>query len=375
MKIAYDAKRLFNNNTGLGNYSRTMINILSEYFPDNEYQLYTPLIKNKDFEAAYSGNSRCRIVNRDSKLFGSIWRSYCQASEMKKDGVQIYHGLSNEITNGLSNKGIRSVVTIHDLAFITFPGMYKPIDRWIYNSKFRKACRNCDVILSISKSTENDIVKYYGISPEKIQTIYQPVNPIYYKAMDLEEAASATQKYKLPKDYMLYVGSINSRKNLLGILKAMQTISPGQRIPLVVVGNGRGYKQEVMQYISSQKMEKDVIMLGTQDNRELMSLYRLARLFVYPSFYEGFGLPVVEAMLCGCPVVSSNVSSLPEAAGPASLLADPYSVESIADCIQKGLEDSALRERMIDEGYRYAMENFDPGKQAGKVMELYKKLI
>ncbi len=375
MKIAFDAKRLFNNNTGLGNYSRTMINILSEYFPENEYQLYTPSIKNKDFEKAYSENSHCRIVNRDSKLFGSIWRSYCQASQMRKDGVQIYHGLSNEITNGLKSKGIKSVVTIHDLAFITFPDMYKPIDRWIYNHKFQKACRNADMILSISKSTENDIIKYYSISPDKIKTIYQPVNPIYYKRISADTASAAIKKYQLPADYMLYVGSINSRKNLLGIVKAMASLPGDIRIPLVVIGNGRGYKQEVMEYLHASGMDKYVIFLGAKDNADLQALYTMARLFVYPSFYEGFGLPVVEAMLCGCPVVTSNVSSLPEAAGNSQLSADPYSIESIADCLQKGLCDSNLRQKMTAEGYEYAMRNFDPEVQAGKIMELYKNLI
>ncbi len=376
MKIAFDAKRLFNNNTGLGNYSRTMINILSEYFPENEYHLYTPSIKNKDFEKTYADNDRCRIINRDSKIFGSIWRSYRQASLMKKDGIQIYHGLSNEITNGLSSKGIRSVVTIHDLAFITFPGMYKSIDRWIYNHKFKKACQNADVILSISKSTENDIIKYYGISPDKIKTIYQPVNPIYYSGADTENTPlAAMKKYNLPAEYMLYVGSINSRKNLLGILKAMNLMKNHNMPPLVVVGNGRGYKQEVLEYIAQNKMESKVIFAGSKDNEELKALYTGARLFVYPSFYEGFGLPVVEAMLCKCPVVSSNVSSLPEAAGNDSLLADPYSIESIHECMEKGLCDSQLREKMAKAGYEYAMSSFDPRIQAKKVMELYKNLI
>lgn len=375
MKIAFDAKRLFNNNTGLGNYSRTMINILSEYFPENEYHLYTPTIKNKDFEKAYSENSHCRIVNRDSKLFGSVWRSFCQAQQMKKDGVEIYHGLSNEITNGLGGKGIKSVVTIHDLAFITFPDMYKPIDRWIYNHKFLKACQNADMIISISKSTENDIIKYYGISPEKIKTIYQPVNPTYYNRTTEALSSETIKKYKLPAEYMLYVGSINSRKNLLGIIKAMNMMKRDNMPPLVVVGNGRGYKQEVLEYIDKNRLGDKILFIGSKDNEELKALYTMAKLFVYPSFYEGFGLPVVEAMLCGCPVVTSNISSLPEAAGPDQLQADPYSIESIHDCMEKGLCDNELRNRITKAGYEYAMKNFDPRTQAEKIMGIYKSII
>lgn len=373
MKIAYDAKRLFNNNTGLGNYSRTMINILSEFFPDNEYLLYTPTIKNVDFETIYSAKGNCNIVNRDSKLVGSLWRNSMQAAQMRDSGVQIYHGLSNEITHKLRKNGIKSVVTIHDLAFITFPKMYKPIDRWIYNRKAKKACVDSDVIISISKCTENDIIKYYGIAPEKIKTIYQPVNPIYYFPMDKQLAEAAIAKNGIPNQYILYVGSINSRKNLLGIVKAIKQIP--DCLPLVVVGNGRGYKQEVMRYIVENKMEKQVIFSGAKDNNELKALYTMASLFVYPSFYEGFGLPVVEAMLSGCPVVSSNISSLPEAAGNDQLLADPYSVDSIAECIEKGLGDNNLRNKMIAAGYKYAVENFDPRIQAGKIMDVYKSII
>jgi len=375
MKIAYDAKRLFNNNTGLGNYSRTMINILSEYFPENEYQLYTPLIKNKDFEAAYSENRQCNIINRNSKLFGSFWRSFSQASQMKENGVQIYHGLSNEITRGLRKNSIASAVTIHDLAFITFPKMYKPIDRKIYDYKFRKACKDSDVIISISKCTENDIIKYYGINPDKIKTIYQPVNPLFYNRINSEAAKSAIVTHNIPQDFMLYVGSINSRKNLLGIVTAMSIMKADNRLPLVVVGNGREYKDEVLSFIRKNDMDKDVIFLGNQDNKTLHALYTLAKLFVYPSFYEGFGLPVVEAMLSGCPVVTSNISSLPEAAGPDQLQADPYSVESILECMERALGDSALRENMIAKGYEYAISNFDPQKQAEKVINVYKTIL
>lgn len=373
MKIAYDAKRLFNNNTGLGNYSRTMIDILCEYFPENEYHLYTPKIKNKEYGRLYQANKCCRIINKNSKLFGSLWRSALQSPQMQKDGIDIYHGLSNEITGGLGKRGIKSVVTIHDLAFITFPQMYKAIDRKIYDIKAKKACQNADLIISISKSTENDIIKYYNIAPEKIRTIYQPVNPVYYNKISTEEASRTIAKYNLPTDFMLYVGSINSRKNLLGIVKAMQIVGDNV-IPLVVVGNGREYKQEVLNYIAANKMEKKIIFLGGKEITELQALYTMAKLFVYPSFYEGFGLPIVEAMLSDCPVLTSNISSLPEAAGPNSLLADPYSTESIALCMERGLFDTELRKSMIEKGYEYALENFSPKQQAAKVMDVYREI-
>lgn len=375
MKIAFDAKRLFNNNTGLGNYSRTIIDILAQYYPNNEYHLYTPIIKEQQFANIYNNIPCCKTINKNSKLIGSLWRSSMQASQMKKNHINIYHGLSNEITSGLKKNNIASVVTIHDLAYITFPTMYKGIDRMIYNHKTKKACKDADIIISISKSTENDIIKYYGIDAAKIKTVYQPVSPIYYQQLDKNTAATIVDKLDLPSEYMLYVGSINSRKNLLGIVEAINMMKQDNRIPLVVVGEGGEYKQKVLQYIAANNMQNQVIFLGRRNLTEIRALYTLARLFVYPSFYEGFGLPVVEAMLCGCPVVSSNTSSLPEAAGPNSLLADPYNTESIFHCIQQALGNTSLRSEMIEKGFQYAIANFSPKSQAAKIMDIYQSLM
>ena len=170
---------------------------------------------------------------------------------------------------------------------------------------------------------------------------------------------------------MLYVGSINSRKNLLGIVKAMQLLPSDIDLPLYIVGNGHEYKREVKNYIAAHGMESRFRWLGGLTHAELHQLYAHAQLFVYPSFYEGFGLPVVEAMLSGCPVVSSNVSSLPEAAGPYSLLADPASPEDIAEKMLQALTDTELRTRMIAGNRQYAMQTFHPAVLARKLMETY----
>ncbi|MBQ6683439.1 MAG: glycosyltransferase family 4 protein, partial [Bacteroidales bacterium] len=173
--------------------------------------------------------------------------------------------------------------------------------------------------------------------------------------------------------YMLYVGSINSRKNLLGIVKAMELLPPDIDLPLYVVGNGHEYKREVQKYIVAHGMESRFRWLGDLTHDELQQLYAHARLFIYPSFYEGFGLPVVEAMLSGCPVVSSHVSSLPEAAGPYSLLADPSSPEDIAEKMLQALTDTELRARMITGSRQYAMQTFHPTVLAQRLMEVYSK--
>lgn len=371
MKIAFDAKRLFNNFTGLGNHSRTTVDILTQFYPENEYLLYTPKIKHNAVTAPYLDLSSCHTVMPHGLLRGSAWRTFGLASAVKKEGADIFHGLSNELPARLD---IPSVVTIHDVAFKTFPDMYHAPDRFTYNLKWRHACKRADRIIAISESTRQDIIRFYDVDPSRIDVVYQPVNSIYYTDDKGRCPEGLTQYAANP--YMLYVGSINSRKNLLGIVKAMELLPKDIQIPLIVIGNGREYKQKVLDYIVEHKLEDRIIFSPDKVGTEgLRYLYSNARLLVYPSFYEGFGLPVVEALLSNCPVVTSNVSSLPEAAGPDSLLVDPGSVQDIAHKMKMLLTDNTLRQSIAEKGYRYATDNFSPKVLADRLMDVYNKLV
>lgn len=301
MKIGFDAKRLYNNFTGLGNHSRTTIDILTAEYPDNQYILYTPKLRLNHVTSPYLQKAGCHTVQPHGFLRGGLWRTFGLPTDLKRDGIELFHGLSNELPVGIRRSGIPSVVTIHDVAFRTFTDMYHWADRQIYDQKWRYAVRHADRIIAISECTKRDIIRFYDIDESKIDVVYQPVNVRYYE-----------QPRKSGEDspYMLYVGSINSRKNLLGIVKAMELLPPDIDLPLYIVGNGHEYKREVESYIAAHGLQSRFRWLGGLTHDELQQLYANAQLFVYPSFYEGFGLPVVEAMLSGCPVVSSNVSSL-----------------------------------------------------------------
>lgn len=362
MKIGFDAKRLYNNSTGLGNHSRTTIDILTEYFPENEYLLYTPRVGSNPVSASYLDKPHCQTIQPHGLLKGSLWRTFGLSAESK--GADLYHGLSNEIPVNLK---IPSVVTIHDVAFRTFTDMYHWQDRQIYNLKWKYACKNADRIIAISECTKNDIMRFYGIDESKIDVVYQPVNSVYYT--DIEYQRDKKERY------MLYVGSINSRKNLLGIVKALEQLPKDLQIPLVVVGKGREYKKQVEEYISQHNLTHLVDFREVDDTNELHRLYCGATLFVYPSFYEGFGLPVVEAMLSRCPVITSNVSSLPEAGGPHSLKVNPNDSAEIASAMKQILTDDSFRQDMIEKSYRYAVDTFHPHVLANKLMDVYCKVL
>ena len=371
MRIGFDAKRLFNNFTGLGNHCRTVIDILTEYYPENEYILYTPKIRTDSRTEPYLSKTGCRTVTPGSFIQSSFWRTFLISGIADKDGLDLFHGLSNEIPVNLRKP---SVVTIHDVAFKTFPDMYHIPDRIIYNAKWKYACSHADKIVAISTCTKNDIIEYYGVDPDKIDVVYQPVNNIYYS----DNHGIRPQLPKKIKDhsYMLYVGSINSRKNLLGVIKAIELLPDDLRIPLVVIGNGREYKQEVLHYITDHNLNDLVVFPSSHiGTAQLRYLYANATMLVYPSFYEGFGLPVVEAMLSNCPVITSNISSMPEAAGPDSLLVDPYDIGDISDKMVRLLTDETLRLETVSKGYAYASDRFNPKRLAQSLMNTYQSIL
>ena len=351
MKIGFDAKRYYHNRTGLGNYSRTLVDDMRRLFPENEYVLY------------------------DER---SLKRTFMLGRTASRDGCDIYHGLSNELPVYLAKRrGLKTVVTMHDICWKTYPDMYHTFDRHMYDRKYGRSCRKADRVVAISESTKRDVMHYYGVPEERIDVIYQPVQKFFYTPMTAIEADALIHESLplLPKDYVLYVGSINARKNLMAVVKALALIPKDQRPMLLVVGNGREYRRKVEQYVYSHGL-RDSVMIESNiyNNRLLQALYRQARVFLYPSFYEGFGLPVVEAALQHTPVITTTVSSLPEAAGPDACLIDPNSsdaVEILLDYMKRLLTDDAYNESVATRMEQYARRMFAPDTLTRQMVELY----
>ena len=364
MKIGYDAKRLYCNFTGLGNYSRTLVGNIIKLFPQDELYLYTPKRKISDIKGA---------ITRIPHSKHPFWRSFGVIKDLKRDGVEIFHGLSHDLPFGIHRSGIKSVVTIHDVCYRTFPEMFPLVERIIYGIKYRHSCRRADKIIAISESTKRDIIRYFGTSADRIEVVYQSINPIYYEQQ--ENPREKLKNYNLPEKYILYVGSLNSRKNLLGLLEAYVMLPKEHRLPMVVVGNGSSYKDKVLKFIDDNLISDQVIMLDSvRDTQTLQAFYQCAELFVYPSFYEGFGLPVTEALLSGTPVITSNVSSLPEAGGDGALYIDPAEPREISASISRVLSDDELRKSMVARGLEYARATFSPDKLTREVRIIYEKL-
>lgn len=382
MRIAFDAKRAYLNNTGLGNYSRSLIASLVDGYPDNEYYLATTRQTDMFDVSSY----RHVHTIKPSGIYGmlpSLWRSKYVTTDLKKLRIDLYHGLSNEIPVGIERTGIKTIVSIHDLIFERYPKQYKAADNIIYRRKFSHSCRYADKVIAISQQTKEDIIHYYNTPADKIDICYQSCNPIFEQQHSIEEKQRVRQKYALPDTYFLHVGSVIERKNLLNICKAMQQLKGSIQIPLVVIGTGKTYMQEVKAYIAAQGLGGQVIFLSEQtaakndadftSATDFPAIYQSALALIYPSLYEGFGIPILEAMWSGTPVITSNTSCMPETGGDAAYYINPLSVPEIATAMQQLADDSTLRSSMAAKGLVQA-QKFTPSRCAASVMQIYQSL-
>ena len=372
LKIGFDAKRLFNNFTGLGNYSRSLVSGLNEFYPENEYNLFTPKTQNNPDTEDFL-DTPYNIITPSGNL-KSLWRSITCTKQINQLQLDIYHGLSHELPIGIKKTNAKSLVTIHDLIYKTYPNDFKFIDRNIYDYKFKYACENSDRIIAVSKSTKNDIEALYGVPSDKIDVVYQSCHSNFKKLLNTKEIDSIIEKYHLPKEFILYVGSIIERKNLLGIVKALEKIKDQVNIPLVVVGKGKEYQQKVQDYIADNHLDSQIIFTSQISYFDLPAIYQNASLFIYPSKYEGFGIPIIEALWSKTPVITSNISSLPEAAGKDACFCVPDDENSIAENILKILNDSDYSKSLINKGFEH-VQQFESVENAKRLMSIYNELL
>jgi glycosyltransferase involved in cell wall biosynthesis len=306
-----------------------------------------------------------------AKRFPSMWRSFGLAGRVQKDKIDIYHGLSNELPSGIAKSGIKSVVTIHDLIFFRYPELYKPIDRMIYTRKLEYCVKSADMIITVSEQTRNDLLRFSSASPGKITVAYQSCNQSYLIKADENKKSEVKAKYLLPEKYLLYVGTIEERKNLLTIVKALYE---GRiDIPLLVIGKETPYASTVKSYIENKGM-KTIHFLKNIPNEDLPVIYQMSEIFIYPSSFEGFGIPVLEALNSGVPVIAGQGSCLEETGGESSVYINPLDSGELAESIVRILNSPDLRKKMVSAGYIHA-EKFSQENTINELNKVYEGLI
>jgi glycosyltransferase involved in cell wall biosynthesis len=376
MKIGIDAKRIVNNTAGLGSYGRTLTNILAA---DSrlDLHLYAP---NKGRDAL-----RGQIVERENvkfhywkkgflpKALGSgLWRSYGIVSDLKRDGIELYHGIAGELPIGIRKSGIKSVVTVHDVIFLHHPEFYRQHDGWVYRWKFRHTLQEADHFVAISETTKRDLIKYAHVDESKITLIYQTCAPRFSAMRDKALEERVRTLYSLPGRFLLSVGTVETRKNILLAIKALHHLPDD--LALVVVGSYKQYTKVVNDYIAKHGMENRVILLHNVPDEHLPAFYTMAEAFVYPSWYEGFGIPVVEAIHSGLPVVACTGSSLEEAGGPDCLYVAPDDEQAMAEAIRQSLRGAPGREGRIAKSQDY-VRRFEDNDIARQMTALYERLL
>ncbi len=373
MKIAFDGKRAVKNGTGLGNYSRYVLESLCRHAnADDRFIVYSPKGKMNAWMQRIMDTFFPQIsLVINSSIFASVWRTFGVTKNAKKDGAEIFHGLSNELPLNIKSSGMKSVVTIHDLIFRKMPECYKFIDRKIYDYKFRKAAENSDVVIAVSERTKQDIVELYHIDAEKIKVVYQGCDPQFSKEITADEKSRVATKYNLPKRYILNVGSIETRKNALQIVRAVKGVS--EDISLVLVGRRTKYADQIDEYAKANNLESRIKIISGIDFKDLPAVYSQAEVFVYPSFYEGFGIPIVEALNVGVPVIGATGSCLEEAGGTSSIYVDPTNDNEMTEAINRILSDPELRSKMIVDGKEYA-KRFSEEQCAREIYNIYRML-
>jgi len=368
MIIGFDAKRAFHNYSGLGNYSRLLIKSLSDFHKDNQYLLYTPKYAPNPLHD-FAAEKNCTIIvpkGVASVLPSSFWRTFFMTNHINKQNIDVFHGLSGELP--VSSLKMPKIVTIHDLIFMRYPEYYTAFDRKMYEKKSKYACKVADKIIAISKQTADDCIAFLGADHRKIEIVNQSCDPIFFAPQKNEEIL---KKYNLPEKFILNIGTIEARKNLLNLVKALKFVDP--EISLVAIGRRTPYTALIEAYIIENGLTDRVKLMHHVCFCDFPAIYAAASVFAYPSVFEGFGIPILEALAAGTPVATSNISSMPEVGGNAALFFDPYKVEDIAEKINSLLNNNRVVAD-LKENRKTQLEKFSIENIAKQVIEIYSNL-
>lgn len=369
MRIGFDAKRAFRNTSGLGNHNRSTVIGLKSMYPDHEYVLYSPKPASVNFDVS---PFQVRYPTGLSAIAKSLWRSSGITSDIKRDKIDVYHGLSHELPRGIHKTKVKSVVTMHDAIFLRFPELYKKIDVAVYTKKWKHACVVADHIIAISQQTKSDLIEFLDADAHKISVVYQDCDQQFRSEVSEDEIATVQKKYNLPPDIMLAIGTVEERKNILAILKAM--VYTSSKLSLVCLGKDTKYRETLDEFIRSKCLGNRVRFIDNASFTDFPALYRVARMLVYPSKFEGFGLPIIESMWSGTPVITTEGGVFSETGGDAAKYVKYNDHDAIVKAIDEVHQNTELREIMIAKGKAH-VQKFKQEIGLEAVMNIYQRLV
>jgi glycosyltransferase involved in cell wall biosynthesis len=373
MRVCLDVSPAVHHRGGFGRYVQELVRALLAVDDRAEYVAFY-----NDASAAQVDPPLDQLPHLTTKLANKPWRMSVLLAHLmgvsedrRLPGIDVFHATDNVLPR---LPRVKSVFALQDLIFRFYPKTHKPLNRWFLTLMMPRFLQAADAVISISESTKKDAMRLYGLDEARIRVIYPGVNPTFRKRSP-EAMAAVCQKYGLPDCFILYVGTIEPRKNLTSLLEAYQALkNQGTECKVVIVGKKGWLYEGFFRRLRDLGLEDAVIFPGFVPDEDLSAFYSAAKLFVYPSLYEGFGLPVVEAMACGAPVITSDTSSLPEVAGDAALLVEPTSVEALVAAMRGVLDNTALRAKMRTRGLEQAAR-FTWEETARRTAEVYREIV
>lgn len=366
MKILIDTRLLSSGRiSGIEEYARFVIHNLLQKDSDNTYQFFYSGVKKAAFPEEWKKKNttvfELDIPNRLLEL--SMRFLGVPHIDEKLDSDILFSPHFNFLPKA---RRAKRIITLHDLSFVHFPEFYPPQKRlWHWQQDYAAQARSADAIIAVSEFTRQDVIKTLGVAPEKVHTIYSGINP-FYKQLAENDSARATfiKERGLTKPFLLFVGTLEPRKNISGIIRAFDVVKDdpfNRELQLVIVGKRGWLCDTIFKDAENAKWTKDIIFWGEASYEDLRLLYNLTEAFVYPSFFEGFGFPPLEAQACGAPVITSNRASLPEIVRDSALLVDPWKIEELAYAMQLVTKNETLREELkkkgIENSKRFHWEN------------------
>lgn len=372
MKVSIELEPCLKNKSGIGVYTYE----LTKRLQSSKEIMFTGDIFNflnrnsipTDIEKLHIKKSICKLF--PYAIYRRIWRYLpIKYNFLFEENADIYHFFNFIVPPKISGKVI---TTIHDLTYILYPETISGNSRRRLEKDMRHTIRQSDFIITVSKNSKREIIKYLNIDERKIAVVYNGVDEVYKKVLSSEEISAAKKKYNIPGKYLLYLGTLEPRKNIETIIKAYNCFkkSHKEEIKLVLAGKKGWLYESIFKLVKDFGIENEVIFTDYIDDADKAPLYQGAEIFLFPSLYEGFGIPVIEAMASRIPVITSNSSSLPEVAGNAAIMTDPLDYEKISDSIELILNEEGLREKMINEGIKQA-DKFNWDSSAEKLKNIY----
>lgn len=367
MRVAIDARKL--HDFGIGTYIRNLLRYLARLDRESEYVL---LVSDADLDVASSLGPNFRTVREPSPNY-SIREQWHVPLVLRREHPDVFHAPHYVLPIGV---GCRSVVTIHDCIHLMFPQYLPNRAAYAYaKASLWNATRKADRILTVSDASKRDILRFFDVPPDKIEVVYNAIDERFWNRPDGGDVARVRERYQLTSRFVLYVGNIKPHKNLVRLIEAFDVARRRglSDVKLLIIGDEISKHPALRLAVHRLRLHKDVRFLGYVSDEKLAILYRLASLFAFPSLYEGFGLPALEAMASGTPVLTSNVSSLPEVAGDAAVLVDPYDVDAIADGLVRVLSDASLAADLSRKGLLRARD-FSWERSVARTRDIYRQV-